>query len=75
MVDGNGSGEGWAVVSHELCMGCGVCANHCEWEAAVLVRDPSKGEPLEIRELIAQFQPEQTADSVRSELAEQPELF
>jgi len=38
MVDGNGSGEGWAVVSHELCMGCGVCANHCEWEAAVLVR-------------------------------------
>ena len=40
-------------------MGCGVCASHCEREAAKLVRDLSKGEPLEIRELMAAHQPEQ----------------
>jgi Pyruvate/2-oxoacid:ferredoxin oxidoreductase delta subunit len=54
IVEGNGAAEGWAVVDHELCMGCGVCVSHCDFEAATLVRDPSKGEPLEIRELIAE---------------------
>ena len=33
-------------------MGCGVCVAHCPQEAVSLVRDPSKGEPLEIRALI-----------------------
>ena len=75
IVEGNGSGEGWAVVDHELCMGCGVCASRCEWEAAALVRDPSKGEPLEIHELIAQFQPEQAALPKRLDKSEQRELF
>ena len=34
-------------------MGCGVCVSHCPQEAIDLVRDPAKGEPLEIQKLIA----------------------
>jgi len=45
--------DGLASVSETLCMGCGVCVSKCEAGALSLVRDPSKGEPLEIRELIA----------------------
>ena len=33
-------------------MGCGVCVSHCPQEAIDLVRDPAKGEPLEIQKLI-----------------------
>lgn len=40
-------------VDEALCMGCGVCVSRCEQEALTLVRDPSKGEPLAIHELIA----------------------
>jgi ferredoxin len=46
--------NGHAVVSTAACMGCGVCVSQCPQEAIYLVRDPAKGEPLEIRELIAQ---------------------
>jgi Pyruvate/2-oxoacid:ferredoxin oxidoreductase delta subunit len=45
--------DGVAVVDAALCMGCGVCVSHCSQEALSLVRDPGKGEPLEIRELMA----------------------
>jgi ferredoxin len=45
--------DGAAVVDAALCMGCGVCVSHCTQGALRLVRDPSKGEPLEIRELLA----------------------
>ncbi len=45
--------DGVAVVDAALCMGCGVCVSHCTQEALSLVRDPNKGEPLEIRELMA----------------------
>jgi len=34
------------------CMGCGVCVAKCQQQALSLVREPSKGEPLEIRESI-----------------------
>ena len=34
-------------------MGCGVCVAHCPQEAISLLRDPVKGEPLEIQKLIA----------------------
>jgi MinD superfamily P-loop ATPase len=45
--------DGLARVNGSACMGCGVCVAHCPQEAVSLLRDPAKGEPLEIRELIA----------------------
>jgi Pyruvate/2-oxoacid:ferredoxin oxidoreductase delta subunit len=48
--------DGVAAVDIAACMGCGVCASRCAYGALSLVRDPSKGEPLEIRELIASAQ-------------------
>jgi Pyruvate/2-oxoacid:ferredoxin oxidoreductase delta subunit len=42
-----------AVVDLVACMGCGVCVAHCPQEAISLLRDPAKGEPLEIQRLIA----------------------
>ena len=46
--------DGHAVVDVDACMGCGVCVAKCEHDAVALVRDPSKGEPLEIEVLLAQ---------------------
>jgi Fe-S-cluster-containing hydrogenase component 2 len=46
--------DGFAEVDASACMGCGVCVAHCPQEAISLVRDPVKGEPLEIRALMAQ---------------------
>jgi translation initiation factor RLI1 len=34
-------------------MGCGVCVSKCPQEAIFLVREPAKGEPLELRALMA----------------------
>jgi ferredoxin len=45
--------DGVAVVDEEACMGCGVCVPKCEQDALTLVRDASRGEPLDIRELTA----------------------
>ena len=46
--------DGFARIDAAMCMGCGVCAAHCAQEAISLVRDPAKGEPLEIQKLITQ---------------------
>ncbi len=46
--------DGRAVVDGTLCMGCGVCVSKCEQGALSLLRDPSRGEPLQIHELMAQ---------------------
>jgi heterodisulfide reductase subunit A-like polyferredoxin len=43
----------FAHINADACMGCGVCVSHCPQEAISLVRDPAKGEPLEIQKLIA----------------------
>jgi ferredoxin len=48
--------DGKARVKEDLCMGCGVCLSTCDQEAHSLVRDQSRGEPLEIQELIARSQ-------------------
>jgi ferredoxin len=40
--------NGHATVDRDACMGCGVCVNKCEQGALVLVRDKSKGVPLEL---------------------------
>jgi ferredoxin len=45
---------GGAVIDAAACMGCGVCVAHCPQGAIDLVREPAKGEPLEIQKLIAQ---------------------
>jgi heterodisulfide reductase subunit A-like polyferredoxin len=45
--------DGIAAVDTTACMGCGVCVSKCEEGALSLVRDPARGEPLEIRALIA----------------------
>ena len=45
--------DGVVILDSVACMGCGVCVSKCGQEALSLVRDPSKGEPLEIRELMA----------------------
>jgi Pyruvate/2-oxoacid:ferredoxin oxidoreductase delta subunit len=39
-------------VREQSCMGCGVCVSHCPHDALSLVRDASKGEPLEILQLL-----------------------
>jgi len=45
--------NGFACIDTAACMGCGVCVAHCPQEAISLLRDPAKGEPLEIQKLIA----------------------
>lgn len=44
--------NGQAHADENKCMGCGVCLAHCEQGALSLRREPSKGEPLEIFNLI-----------------------
>jgi Fe-S-cluster-containing hydrogenase component 2 len=43
--------DGRALVDTTLCMGCGVCVPACMQGVLSLVRDASKGEPLEIERL------------------------
>ena len=45
-------GEETVLISQERCMGCGVCVSSCEQGALSLLRDASKGEPLELFELL-----------------------
>jgi ferredoxin len=46
-------------VDDGACMGCGVCISKCAQGALSLVRDVTKGEPLDVRALSAdQLQPE-----------------
>lgn len=42
------------VQQREKCMGCGVCVDRCPEGALTLVRDPTKGIPLEVDELVAE---------------------
>jgi Pyruvate/2-oxoacid:ferredoxin oxidoreductase delta subunit len=44
--------NGYASIDQSSCMGCGVCVTHCPQEALSLVHDPSRGEPLEIMNVI-----------------------
>jgi len=44
-------GETAVRVDEARCMGCGVCVSKCPRQALSLVRDPEKGEPLDVREL------------------------
>lgn len=44
--------NGYARIDRSICMGCGICVSHCAQDAISLVYDHSKGEPLEIMNLI-----------------------
>ncbi len=44
--------DGFARIDAAACMGCGVCVAHCPQEAISLLRDPAKGESLEIQQFI-----------------------
>jgi heterodisulfide reductase subunit A-like polyferredoxin len=45
--------NGYAAVDTAACMGCGVCISQCAYDALSLVRNATRGEPLLIRDLIA----------------------
>ena len=49
--------DGFARIDAAACMGCGVCVAQCPQESIALVRDPAKGEPLEMQKLLAQATP------------------
>jgi ferredoxin len=59
--------NGHAVVDPAECMGCGVCVSHCPQEAMALVRDESRGVPLELEVLMREAM--QEAGSWKSEAA------
>ena len=44
--------DGALSIDRAACMGCGVCVAACPQDALSLERDPAKGEPLRIRELM-----------------------
>ena len=44
--------EGAPLINESACMGCGVCASACETGALTLAREPARGEPLEVLELL-----------------------
>ncbi len=46
--------EEYSEINTQRCMGCGVCVSRCPQNAIILQRDPSKGEPLAIIELLNQ---------------------
>jgi ferredoxin len=46
--------NGHAVVDEVRCMGCGVCVSHCARQALSLQREPSKGVPLELDQLMSE---------------------
>jgi ferredoxin len=43
-----------AEVDRETCLGCGVCVEQCPENALQLILDKSKGEPMDVRELVSQ---------------------
>ena len=43
--------DGVAKVDREFCLGCGVCAGQCPEDALKMIRDKSKGEPMDIQKL------------------------
>jgi ferredoxin len=51
--------DGVAAVDVERCMGCGVCVGQCTSEALSLVRDPRRGEPLDVSALLRDAETEQ----------------
>jgi len=49
-------------IDEQICMGCGVCVNTCTQDALSLVRDPARGEPLEIHRLMEEYGDQELAN-------------
>lgn len=45
--------DGALAIAGDACMGCGVCVAKCPQGALSLSRDPAKGEPLRVHDLIS----------------------
>jgi len=58
-----GQMNGIAQVDSDRCMGCGVCCDRCRQQAIILVREPSKGIPLDVEQLAGK-----PADQLRAEV-------
>jgi Pyruvate/2-oxoacid:ferredoxin oxidoreductase delta subunit len=46
--------EDVAEIDRETCLGCGVCVGQCPEDAIQLVREKSKGEPMDVQKLANQ---------------------
>jgi heterodisulfide reductase subunit A-like polyferredoxin len=44
--------DGHALIQRAACLGCGICVEQCGHHALRLVRDPSRGVPLDVRLLV-----------------------
>jgi heterodisulfide reductase subunit A-like polyferredoxin len=45
--------EDTAAIDGEICLGCGVCVGQCPEDALQLIRDSSKGEPMDVKLLVS----------------------
>jgi Pyruvate/2-oxoacid:ferredoxin oxidoreductase delta subunit len=54
------------VFHYENCMGCGACVVKCPERAITLVRDPKKGIPLDMEDLIQEVKGPAGAKSARA---------
>ena len=48
--------DGKIAIDEAMCYGCGVCTSTCSQQALTLIRESRKGEPLEIKELIKNYE-------------------
>jgi heterodisulfide reductase subunit A-like polyferredoxin len=48
--------DGISQISYAICMGCGICVNQCSQTAISLNRDTAKGIPLELDQLLEEYQ-------------------